>query len=177
MEWRNNQATSIFYKSASLSFVLATINLESSSKISVNLIYSLFLCSTLLLDRLALSSPLQPSSVSRSLANSLSSEISQNFLSFPILLTNFLWIASYLWMKYRLMLSIFEYVSINLLRCELPGFRLWFCLIRYCPKNKHGLKRLLTSGSICSVLSMSCSSYLERAIMPSVRVGISFSTR
>jgi len=47
------------------------------------------------------------------------------------------------------MLSIFEYVNMSLLNADEPGFKLWFCLIKYCPKKRQGLNLLLTYGSIC----------------------------
>jgi hypothetical protein len=85
-----NHKTNFLSKSASVISVFATINLESSSSIYVNFIYYLFLCNTLLFDKLAFSYPLHPKIWSRSRANSFSSEISQTFLSFPILFTNIL---------------------------------------------------------------------------------------
>ena len=147
------------------------------SNIYVNFISSLFRSNCLLFDKLCFRSPLHPRIKSISLANNFSYDISHTFLSFPMLFTNIRWIISNLWTKYLFIFSIFEYVNISLLRGEDPGFRLWFCLIKYWPKNKHGLKRLLTYGSISSVWFISSYNSLERATMPSVRVGISFYTK
>lgn len=143
---------------------------------SLNLTSSLFLFSCLLLERKFFSSFLQSKSWSKSLENILSSEISHTFLSLPILLMKILCRESNRLMKYLFMFSTFEYSVRSFAKFECPLI-LWFCLIKYCPKNRHGLKRCLTYSSIWSVLFISYSSYFERAIMLSVKVGRSFYTR
>ena len=88
-----------FSRSAPVSSVLATMYLESSSKIYVNFISYLFFCKFLLFDKLDFKSPLHPRIASTSRANSFNSDMSHTFLSFPMLFTNIRWIISNRWIK------------------------------------------------------------------------------
>ena len=142
----------------------------------MNFISSLFLFKCLLFDKKFLSSFLQLNNWSISREKSFSYARSQCFLSFPMDLINILCNESNRLIKYLFMFSTCEYSLSNFANEEFPLI-LWFCLIRYWPKNKHGLKRWRTSSSICSVLFISSYNYLESAIMPSVSVGRSFSTK
>ena len=140
---------------------------------SLNLISSLFLFSDLLLDKKFFNSFFPSNNWSRSLEKIFNSETSQTFLSFPILLMNILCRESNLLIKYLFIFYTLEYSVKSLAKFECP-FKLWFCLIKYCPKNRQGLNLCLTSSSIWSVLFINYSSYLDRATIPSVKVGNNF---
>ncbi len=143
---------------------------------SLNFISSLFLFKCLLFDKKFFNSFLHSNNWSKSLENIFNYEISHDFLSFPMLFMNILCNESNLLIKYLFMFYTLEYSVSNLAKLEF-SLILWFCLIKYCPKNKHGLNLCLTYSSIWSVLFINSYSYLDKAIIPYVRVGSNFYTK